>query len=490
MLNTVREGVGSAGRKRHIRHRGRGAQAVIYLGKLLRMFVYQNDWKVLPMAALIAALVSMVIRGDFFITMEGSLKGAFALTCVSIWNGCFNSIQVICRERNVIKREHRSGMHITSYIASHMIYQMLLCIVQSVLTVFVLLKMDVQIPMGGGVITGLTLVDLTITIFLISYASDMLSLFLSAIAHSTTAALTVMPFVLIFQLVFSGGVFSLPQWSRSLSEFTISSYGLKCIAAQSDYNTSPMVTAWETLAKLKDYEIGGSFTVGQALDFLTDENNAAVREIRQYEIDGEVTVGQIGDFLNRSQTFRAFLDTPVGASFTLNELMSSLQTGEELAALRDKSLGIATVGEIIDVTAEAISDSGYGDQHIGSEFSVGELLGFLNADRIVTALKDQTVGGRITVGEVIDLIAANPDVQARRGQTVTLKTTFGRLVDLVGEETVRDYLQTRTGQVSYVKDYENTAENIRGYWVTFILFALFFSLLATVFLEFIDKDKR
>ena len=76
------------------RHRGRLAQVGIYFGKQARTFIYQNDWKVLPMAALIAGIVSMVIRGDFFRTMEGTLKGAFALTCVSIWNGCFNSIQV------------------------------------------------------------------------------------------------------------------------------------------------------------------------------------------------------------------------------------------------------------------------------------------------------------------------------------------------------------------------------------------------------------
>ena len=49
-------------RQMTIRHRGRGAQIWIYLGKMLRMFVYQNDWKVLPMAALIAGLVGMVIR--------------------------------------------------------------------------------------------------------------------------------------------------------------------------------------------------------------------------------------------------------------------------------------------------------------------------------------------------------------------------------------------------------------------------------------------
>ena len=36
-----------ASRRFRIRHRGRGAQVFIYLGKQLRMFVYQNDWKVL-----------------------------------------------------------------------------------------------------------------------------------------------------------------------------------------------------------------------------------------------------------------------------------------------------------------------------------------------------------------------------------------------------------------------------------------------------------
>ena len=52
-----------------IRHRGRESQVPIYLGKLFRMFVYQNDWKVLPMAAVIAGLVAMVIRNIFFRTI-------------------------------------------------------------------------------------------------------------------------------------------------------------------------------------------------------------------------------------------------------------------------------------------------------------------------------------------------------------------------------------------------------------------------------------
>ena len=58
-------------RVRRIRHRGRGSQILIYLGKQFRFFINESDWKVLPMAAVIAGLVGMVIRRRFFINMEG-----------------------------------------------------------------------------------------------------------------------------------------------------------------------------------------------------------------------------------------------------------------------------------------------------------------------------------------------------------------------------------------------------------------------------------
>ena len=109
-----------------IRHKGRLAQTGIYLGKFLRMFVYQNDWKLLPMGAVIAAIVVFVVGGTLFQYQEGTKLGVFALVCACIWNGFFNSIQVVCREREIIKHEHRSGLHMSSYVFAQMIYQLLL----------------------------------------------------------------------------------------------------------------------------------------------------------------------------------------------------------------------------------------------------------------------------------------------------------------------------------------------------------------------------
>ena len=74
----------------NIRYKGRFGQTLIYLGKQLRMFLYQNDWKVLPMSAIIAGLVTFVVGANLFVYQEGTLTGTFALVCVCIWNGCVN----------------------------------------------------------------------------------------------------------------------------------------------------------------------------------------------------------------------------------------------------------------------------------------------------------------------------------------------------------------------------------------------------------------
>ena len=265
------------------RYRGRIGQVRIYLGKLLRMFLYQNDWKVLPMAAVIAGLVAMVVKNMFFISMEGTLMAAFALTCVGIWNGCFNSIQVICRERDVIKREHRAGMHISSYIIAHLIYQMFLCAMQALLTVLVCKLVGIKFP-SEPVITKWFLVDIWITMFLVTYAADVTSLFISCIVHNTTTAMTVMPFMLIIQLVFSGGAFTLTGIAEKLTYLTISKYGLVALCAQGNYNSLRSVTLWNTIFKLRNSsdEIKQALLIVEQegkLDEILVESGKAMQEV-------------------------------------------------------------------------------------------------------------------------------------------------------------------------------------------------------------------
>jgi hypothetical protein len=69
-------------RRRRIKHTGRFLQTIIYLGKLFRMFLFQNDWKVLPISAVIAGLVAFSVGQNLFMTMEGTLMGGFAVACI------------------------------------------------------------------------------------------------------------------------------------------------------------------------------------------------------------------------------------------------------------------------------------------------------------------------------------------------------------------------------------------------------------------------
>ncbi len=256
-----------------LRYRGRLSQIGIYFAKFLRMFVYQSDWKVIPIGAAIAALVTLVIGRNLFYTQEGTANGTFALVCVCIWNGFFNSIQVVCRERDIVKREHRSGMHISSYIIAHMLYQLILCLLQTLITLLICNIVGIKFP-KAGVITKWGELDIGITFLLVTYAADVMALMVSCIVKTTTTAMTVVPFLLIYQLLFSGNMFQLGG-ADVLKVTTVSHWGINSLCSVGRYNDLPMVTLWNTLVKFKDVPINGQKPL---LEILVNMEKNGMRE--------------------------------------------------------------------------------------------------------------------------------------------------------------------------------------------------------------------
>ncbi|SFG61903.1 ABC transporter permease [Oribacterium sp. WCC10] len=217
-------------------HTGRLRQIHIYLGKLFRIFINERGWKGLPLSAAIALLVAFVMGKNLFTNMERLQSGAFAIVCVCIWNGFFNSIQVVCRERAIIKREHRAGLHITAYIGAHMIYQAIMCLTQVVISIAIYKWYGIAFP-KESIVTGNFTLDFGITLWIITYSADMMALMISCIVKTTTAAMTVMPFMLIIQLVFAGVIFSFSSGPAQYIEMiTLSHWGTIAICSVADYN--------------------------------------------------------------------------------------------------------------------------------------------------------------------------------------------------------------------------------------------------------------
>ena len=190
--------------------------------------------------------------------------------------------------------------------------------------------------------------DLGITMFLITYAADMMSLFLSSISRTTTSAMTLMPFILIFQLVFSGGIIPLPEWSRPLSNFTISNYGIRALASQSGYNELPMTTVWNTVSGMKSSTIGGDFTVAELMEKL---DSPGIEKFKERVVLGTITVGdaEAALGLEKSENADEALTNPV----TVGQVVEILKNSEYLNEHRDKVISLkTTVGDVLDIIGE------------------------------------------------------------------------------------------------------------------------------------------
>ena len=78
----------------------------------------------------------------------------------------------------------------------------------------------------------------------------MLGLMISCIVHTPMAAMTIMPFVLIVQLVYANFVIPLDDIGKTLSNGTISKWGIQAVCTVSDYNSqesSVLLTALNTM---------------------------------------------------------------------------------------------------------------------------------------------------------------------------------------------------------------------------------------------------
>ncbi|MBR3943072.1 MAG: ABC transporter permease [Clostridia bacterium] len=194
---------------------------------LLQIQIYTRKfWRTLRKESLISILIGIVItllvmyvtHDGMFDTFESTKSGLFALICVCVWLGIFNSIQLVCREKNdIVKDELDKSLHATSYMAAHFIYQAVLCAVQSVL-VFITFFLFVS-PDGNPFMYFLV-------IYMVMFASDAMAFVLSSAVPNPIVAMTFMPLLLLIQLVMAGVMFELKGFSVFLSYFTISRWGM------------------------------------------------------------------------------------------------------------------------------------------------------------------------------------------------------------------------------------------------------------------------
>ena len=82
-----------------------------------------------------------------FDVYENTKTMMFSLCCSGIWIGLFNSIQEICKERNILRREYMTNLKLPVYIFSKFFVQAIIGAVQAVLLAGVfILVVDKDLP--------------------------------------------------------------------------------------------------------------------------------------------------------------------------------------------------------------------------------------------------------------------------------------------------------------------------------------------------------
>ncbi len=212
-------------------------QTKVYFGKVTRIALREKAWKFVLFAAIIGLIVGLVTGKNMYESFEQTKSGFFTLASACIWLGIFNSIQSICKEHDIIRSEYRQGMNLASYVTANIMWQAILCFVQSALVfaICMICGFFEDVP-NEGVLGIPSVIENFITIFLLTFGSAVLGIMVSSISGNPTTAMTIMPFVLIIQLVLSGVLFELTGPAEGFAYVTYSKWGMSAFGATGDIN--------------------------------------------------------------------------------------------------------------------------------------------------------------------------------------------------------------------------------------------------------------
>lgn len=178
---------------------------------------------VLILPLVMGIVVSYVVKDLIYVNFGGTRTSLFTLTCACLWIGIFNSIQSICSIRGRIKIQYMQGGSISAFVIANVLYQLILSVIQSVL-ITVVFCLIAGVPEQGVFLNPS--VEYLILIFLMIFSSDMLGLLISSFSRDTAFAMTLMPFFLVTEMIFSNALFELNEVLDWVAVLMLSRWGV------------------------------------------------------------------------------------------------------------------------------------------------------------------------------------------------------------------------------------------------------------------------
>ena len=211
-------------------------QTRMYFLKIARISLREKAWLSLAFPGIITIIVNLVTAKNMFHHFDDTLSGFFTLGSACIWIGIFNTIQSVCKEHSTVRMEYREGAMLSSYVSAQVLWQAVLCLVQS-FCIYFFCKLFGFFKNGSteGILFHSS-TEYLVTIFLLTFGAAVLGLMISAMADQPTTAMMIMPFVLIIQLIMSGVLFQLKGLMGKVAGLTFSKWGMSAFGSIGNIN--------------------------------------------------------------------------------------------------------------------------------------------------------------------------------------------------------------------------------------------------------------
>lgn len=184
-------------------------------------------------APVIAVLLSFVANDKMYSHYSDTKGMLFSIGCACVWLGLLNSIQEICKERVILEKEHMANLKLSTYLLSKFIVQAILAFIQSSLIVMIFQgivgKSDYSILINNYW-------DIQIVCFLSILSSASMGLFVSSFVKNSDIAMSVIPLILVPQLLFSGILFKLEGLTEAISYFILCRYSVEGLGTSVNLN--------------------------------------------------------------------------------------------------------------------------------------------------------------------------------------------------------------------------------------------------------------
>lgn len=194
---------------------------------------FQQMLLLFAQAPIIALALTLVTTSELYKSYEDTKAILFSLGCACIWLGLLNSVQEICKEKVILQKEHMADLKLSAYLFSKFIVQGILAFIQSFIMVYIFQKCKGQ-SSNSILIDGFW--DVQIICFLTILCAAALGLLISSTVKNANIAMSIIPLLLVPQLLFSGMLFELEGTTDIISNVVLCRWTVEGLGTTTNLN--------------------------------------------------------------------------------------------------------------------------------------------------------------------------------------------------------------------------------------------------------------